>query len=118
MTFQQNIKGKQILVTGAGGFIGSHLVEALLGHSAQVRAFVHYNSRNDWGLLEELGPSMTSGIEVISADLRDYHAVKQASKGVEIVSIITRESAESLQLAEGKDAYAVIKASNVMIAID
>jgi|MudIll2142460700_1097286.scaffolds.fasta_scaffold92777_2 dTDP-glucose 4,6-dehydratase len=85
MTFQQNIKGKQILVTGAGGFIGSHLVEALLGHSAQVRAFVHYNSRNDWGLLEELGPSMTSGIEVISADLRDYHAVKQASKGVEIV---------------------------------
>jgi len=80
-----NWSGKQVLVTGAGGFIGSHLVEALLGHSAQVRAFVHYNSRNDWGLLEELGPSMTSGIEVISADLRDYHAVKQASKGVEIV---------------------------------
>jgi molybdopterin-binding protein len=44
--------------------------------------------------------------------------ILEISKGVEVVSIITRESAESLQLAEGKDAYAVIKASNVMIAID
>jgi dTDP-glucose 4,6-dehydratase len=85
MTLQPAFKGKRILVTGAGGFIGSHLVETLLGLSAEVRAFVHYNSRNDWGLLEELSPSAISGLEVISADLRDYHAVKQATEGVEIV---------------------------------
>jgi dTDP-glucose 4,6-dehydratase len=85
MTFQPDFKNNRILVTGAGGFIGSHLVETLLGLSAEVRAFLHYNSRNDWGLLEDLAPSATSGIEVISADLRDYHAVKQATKGVEIV---------------------------------
>ena len=85
MTFLPNFKSKRILVTGAGGFIGSHLVEALLGLSAEVRAFVHYNSRSDWGFLEELPPLAKSSIEVISADLRDFHAVKQATNGVEIV---------------------------------
>lgn len=72
-------------MTGAGGFIGSHLSETLLEHSAEVRAFVHYNSRNDWGLLEELPLTLKSSAEVVSADLRDFHAVKQATKGVDIV---------------------------------
>ena len=47
-----SLAGSRILVTGAGGFIGSHLVERLVREGASVRAFVHYNSRNDWGLLE------------------------------------------------------------------
>jgi NAD dependent epimerase/dehydratase len=83
--FDGSLKRNRVLVTGAGGFIGSHLTEALLELSREVRTFVHYNSRNDWGLLEELPPATKSGIEVIAADLRDYHAVKQATKGVDIV---------------------------------
>ena len=85
MPLQQHLKNKRILVTGAGGFIGSHLTEALLEFSGEVRAFVHYNSRNDWGFLEELSPAAKSSIEVISADLRDYHAIKQATRQVDII---------------------------------
>ncbi len=85
MTLRQHFKNKRVLVTGAGGFIGSHLTEALLNFSGEVRAFVHYNSRNDWGFLEELSPAAKSSIEVISADLRDYHAVKEATRQVDIV---------------------------------
>ena len=49
-----NWQARQVLVTGAGGFIGSHLTERLVRLGAKVRALVHYNSRNDWGLLELL----------------------------------------------------------------
>jgi NAD dependent epimerase/dehydratase len=85
MTFQHDFRDKRILVTGAGGFIGSHLTEALVSLCAEVRAFVHYNSRNDWGFLEELSPQMKSSINVLSADLRDYQAVKKATKELDIV---------------------------------
>lgn len=81
----RHVKNKRILVTGAGDFIGSHLAEALVDSSAKVQAFVHYNSRNDWGLLEELPPATKSSIEIIAADLRDYHAVCRATKGADIV---------------------------------
>lgn len=77
--------GKQVLVTGAGGFIGSHLVEALLQEGAQVRAFVRYTSRNDLGLLKLLSPEDLSRVEVIAGDLRDEHAISQAVRGCELV---------------------------------
>ena len=80
-----NFENKIILVTGAGGFIGSHLVESLLNLASEVRTFVHYNSRNDWGFLEELPSEKRSAINAISADLRDYHAVAQATKKVDII---------------------------------
>ena len=74
--------GKTILVTGAGGFIGSHLTEALVEAGARVRAFVRYNSRADWGLLSFLSPETRREVEVIAGDLRDLEAVRQAVQGV------------------------------------
>ncbi len=76
---------KRVLVTGAGGFIGSHLVEELLKNNAEVKAFVHYNSRNDWGNLEQLPGEMRGRIEVISGDIRDPFFVRNAVKGCDIV---------------------------------
>lgn len=78
-------KGRKVFVTGAGGFIGSHLAEHLVELGAKVKAFVRYNSRNDWGLLELLPKEKVKGIEVIMGDLRDGDAVRQAAKDVEIV---------------------------------
>ena len=77
--------GKRLLVTGAGGFIGSHLAEHLVGLRAEVKAFVRYNSRNDWGLLELLPREKLNEIEVIMGDLRDSNAVHHAAKDVDII---------------------------------
>ncbi|HEY5270489.1 MAG TPA: SDR family NAD(P)-dependent oxidoreductase [Anaerolineales bacterium] len=76
---------KQVLVTGAGGFIGSHLVEKLVAQGARVRAFVRYNSRGDPGLLRSLRPEIFSRIEVIAGDLRDPQAVRAAVEGCQAV---------------------------------
>jgi dTDP-glucose 4,6-dehydratase len=78
-------KGKTVLVTGAGGFIASHLVELLMKQEAKVRAFVRYNSRNDPGLLSLLPPATLHDIELIAGDLRDLQAVQSAIRNVDIV---------------------------------
>src|SRR5512145_2057609 len=70
-----------VLVTGAGGFIGSHLCELCLAEGAEVRAFVHYNSRSDWGMLEDLDKKSLKNIQVIAGDLRDPEAVRKAVRG-------------------------------------
>jgi len=79
------IKGKKVLVTGAGGFVGSHLVEALVKKEAKVTALVHYNSRNDWGMLEDVGKKALEEVKVASGDLRDSDCVRMAVLGQQVV---------------------------------
>lgn len=79
------IDGKKILVTGAGGFIGSHLVEALVRMGAKVRAFVRYNSRSDYGLLDALSEEVEDQIEVFVGDLKDPEALREPVAGCNIV---------------------------------
>ena len=81
----ENLRGVQILVTGAGGFIASHLVEALVNDGAKVRAFVRYNSRGDPGLLKLLPKNIYDKLEIIAGDLRDLAAVQSAMRDINLV---------------------------------
>ena len=78
-----NINNKKILITGAGGFIGSHLTEYLVEQGHQVKAFVRYNSRNFWGWLEK--SKYIDDIEIYSGNIRDYDSVYKSMKGIEYV---------------------------------
>ena len=75
----------QVLITGADGFIGSHLTEALVRQSHSVRAFVLYNSFNSWGWLDHCAPDIKGQFEVFAGDIRDSHGVKAAMRGCEAV---------------------------------
>ena len=74
-------KFERILVTGADGFIGSHLTETLVRAGYKVRAFVLYNSFNSWGWLDHCTPDIKANIEVVAGDVRDSFAVKSAMQG-------------------------------------
>ncbi len=76
---------KKILVTGADGFIGSHLTEALMEKGYDVRAFVLYNSFNSWGWLDHAPKIVRDNLDVFSGDIRDPHGVKAAMKGCDAV---------------------------------
>ncbi len=81
----KKLSRSKILVTGAGGFIGSHLCELCAAEGAEVRAFVHYNSRSDRGMLEDLDTKSLKNLEIIAGDLRDAEAVRKAVRGCDCV---------------------------------
>jgi len=112
-------KDKKVLVTGAGGFIGSHLVERLAELGAKVRAFVRYNSRNDRGFLEILPEHIQKQIEVITGDLRDSGSVRTAVKDVQIVFHLGASIAIPYSYVNPRDAIEtnVIGTLNVLNAV-
>ena len=79
------LKNKKILVTGADGFIGSHLVEKLIDDGYTVKAFVYYNSFNSWGWLDSLPKEKQDRIEIFAGDVRDPNGVRTAMKDCQIV---------------------------------
>jgi NAD dependent epimerase/dehydratase len=80
-----DLKNKKVLITGADGFIGSHLTERLLEEGCNVRAFVYYNSFNSWGWLDSLTAEQKSRLDVFSGDIRDPNGVRTAMKGIDVV---------------------------------
>lgn len=80
-----DLVGKKILVTGADGFIGSHLVESLVSNGHDVRAFVMYNSFNSWGWLDQSSSEIQASIDVIAGDIRDPYGVTKAMEGCDVV---------------------------------
>ncbi|EJL22887.1 NAD-dependent 4,6-dehydratase LegB [Brevibacillus sp. BC25] len=79
------LRGKKILVTGADGFIGSHLTEELIRQGNDVKAFVYYNSFNSWGWLDHSPKDIQSSVDVFSGDIRDPYGVMNAMKGCDVV---------------------------------
>jgi NAD dependent epimerase/dehydratase len=80
-----SLNGVSVLVTGADGFIGSHLVERLVELGARVRAFCLYNSQGSWGWLDRTPPDVRAKLEVRLGDIRDARFVEDACKGVDVV---------------------------------
>jgi len=79
------LSGAKVVVTGADGFIGSHVVETLLARGADVRAFTYYNSFNSWGWLDSLPIETRRGLDVFAGDIRDPNGVAEAIRGADVV---------------------------------
>lgn len=79
------MKGKKVLVTGADGFIGSHLVEALLEENCEIKALVFYNSFNSYGWLDALPQELLNHIEIVSGDIRDNIFINQITRKIDCI---------------------------------
>src|SRR5450830_208700 len=80
-----DLRGKRVVVTGADGFIGSHLVEVLVAEGCRVKGFVYYNSFNSWGWLDTLERVTRDAVEVFAGDIRDPSGVRVALDGQDVV---------------------------------
>ncbi len=80
-----NLSNAKILITGADGFIGSHLTEKLIRSGSKVRSFVMYNSFNSWGWLDHTAKDIRNSLEIFPGDIRDPHGIKKAMQGCDIV---------------------------------
>lgn len=80
-----NLKGKKVFVTGAGGFIGSHLVEALLAKECSVKALVQYNSKGLHGWLDNIDSAKSESLEIVLGDVRDPNQMKELSQDVHVI---------------------------------
>lgn len=80
-----DLRNKRVLVTGADGFIGSHLTEALINEGCNVKAFVYYNSFNSWGWIDSFPNEIKSKLEIFAGDIRDPNGVRTAMKDIDIV---------------------------------
>jgi NAD dependent epimerase/dehydratase len=85
MSGKSEYKHLRVLVTGAGGFIGSHLVEALVGAGSRVKALVRYTSRGGWGHLEQVAPEARDSVEVVLGDMRDAQFLRNQVRGCDVV---------------------------------
>ena len=119
---------KKILVTGGGGFIGSHLVEALVKKGHKVKALVEYNTDNTWGWIDSFDPIIKKNVEVISGDIRDQNLVIKLVKNVDIIfhlaalisipySYISPRSYISTNIIGTLNLLEAIKASNVELFV-
>jgi UDP-glucose 4-epimerase len=85
MSINHEYRDRRVLVTGAGGFIGSHLVEALVGEGAHVKALVRYTSQGSWGHLEQVTPEVRHSIKVVLGDVRDAQFIRHHVRGCDLV---------------------------------
>jgi nucleoside-diphosphate-sugar epimerase len=102
-----SLSGRSVLVTGAGGFIGGHLVQRLVADGARVKALVRYNSRNERGTLDWLEPEVTSQVEVTLGELRDIESVTRAVRGSEIVLHLAAQIAIPYSYVNPRDFFEV-----------
>lgn len=110
------VAGRQVLVTGAGGFIGAHLAAKLVAEGARVRGFVRYNSRNERGTLDWLDPAVGSEIEVVPGELRDIESVSRSIRGVDVVFHLGAQIAIPYSYVNPRDFFEVNALGSLNVA--